>query len=255
MCMPSVLIGGQSQYHLLTAALHMRMIDRGYVFIPYDTLLYALPYNGAQYHMLGNDTNLRKAYDGVLTITMDSGERNFFEAFKDAQDRHEIRSSTPPEQVRPSVDPCDHIHRKTLYIHHHRCLLCQVSPFFGTIYNMMYYIAMAAEQARNDGGGRWVTGEIMGDSKGGFEFEGFNQHLSAGRNGEGMQARYVVLDYSGMGTSLYSTHALVAAHTDGKTGGLKYLSRSIHFAGSTPYTDSGCWFSPYFACSGGECIK
>lgn len=115
----------------------------------------------------------------------------------------------------------------------------------------MYYIAMAAEQARANGG-RWVTGSILGESKGGFEFEGFNQPLSAGRNGEGMQARYVVLDYSGMGTSFYSTHALEAAHTDGKTGGLKYLGRSIHFAGSTPYTDSSCWFSPYFACSGGK---
>ncbi|XP_044079707.1 retinal guanylyl cyclase 1 [Siniperca chuatsi] len=223
LCMPSVLIGGQSQYQLLTTALAMRMIDRGYVFIPYDTLLYALPYKDAHYYLLGNDTKLRKAYDGVLTITVDSGERNFYEAFKDAQDSYEIRSSTPPEQV---------------------------SPFFGTIYNMMYYIAMAAEQAR-DNGGRWVTGQILGDSKGGFEFQGFNQPLRAGRNGEGMQARYVVLDYSGMGTSLYSTHALEAAHTDGRTGGLKYLSRSIHFAGSTPYKDSGCWFSPYFACTGG----
>ncbi|XP_038563471.1 retinal guanylyl cyclase 1 [Micropterus salmoides] len=223
MCMPSVLIGGQSQYQLLTTALAMRMIDRGYVFIPYDTLLYALPYEDAHYYSLGNDTKLRKAYDGVLTITMDSGERNFYEAFKDAQDSYEIRSSTPPEQV---------------------------SPFFGTIYNMMYYIAMAAEQARVNEG-RWVTGQILGNSKGGFEFKGFNQLLRAGRNGEGMQARYVVLDYSGMGTTLYSTHILAAAHTDGKTGGLKYLSRSIHFAGSTPYTDSSCWFSPYFACSGG----
>lgn len=80
----------------------MRMIDRGYVFIPYDTLLYSLPYNNAHYYMLGNDTKLRKAYDGVLTITMDSGERNFYEAFKNAQDSYEIRSSTPPEQVRPS---------------------------------------------------------------------------------------------------------------------------------------------------------
>jgi len=69
----------------------MRMIDRGYVFFPYDTLLY---------NMLGNDTKLRKAYDGVLTITMDSGERNFYEAFKDAQDSYEIRSSIPPEQMR-----------------------------------------------------------------------------------------------------------------------------------------------------------
>lgn len=116
---------------------------------------------------------------------------------------------------------------------------------------MMYYIAMATEQARADSG-RWVTGEILSGSKGGFEFEGFNQHLRGGRDGEGMQARYVVLDYSGMGNSLYSTHVLEAAHTDGRIGGLKYLGRSIHFAGSTPYTDSSCWFSPYFACSGGE---
>uniref|UniRef100_A0A8D3AV80 Guanylate cyclase n=1 Tax=Scophthalmus maximus TaxID=52904 RepID=A0A8D3AV80_SCOMX len=223
MCMPSVLIGGQAQYRLLTTALAMRMIDRGYVFIPYDTLLYSLPYKDANYYALGNDTNLRKAYDGVVTITMDSGERNFHEAFKDAQNSFEIRSNTPPEEV---------------------------SPFFGTIYNMMYYIAMAAEQARTKGG-RWVTGQILGDSEGGFQFEGFNQHLMAGRGGEGMQARYVVLDYSGMGTSLYSTHTLDAAHTDGKTGGLKYLGRSIHFAGSTPYKDSSCWFSPYFACTGG----
>ncbi|XP_047463809.1 retinal guanylyl cyclase 1 [Mugil cephalus] len=223
MCMPSVLIGGQAQYQLLTTALTMRMIDRGYVFIPYDTLLYSLPYKDTSYYQLGNDTKLRKAYDGVLTITMDSGERNFYEAFKDAQDSYEIRSNTPPEQV---------------------------SPFFGTIYNMLYYTAMAVEQARASSG-RWVTGEILGESEGGFEFEGFNQHLGAGKNDEGMQASYVVLDYSGMGNSMYSTHSLQAAHTDGKTGGLKYLGRSIHFAGSTPYKDSSCWFSPYFACSGG----
>ncbi|TNN72478.1 Retinal guanylyl cyclase 2 [Liparis tanakae] len=223
MCMPSVLIGGQAQYQLLTTALAMRMIDRGYVFIPYDTLLYSLPYNDAPYYMLGNDTKLRKAYDGVLTITMDSGERNFYEAFKDAQDSYEIRSSVPPEQV---------------------------SPFFGTIYNMIYYTAMAAEQARTNGG-RWVTGEILGHSKGGFEFQGFNQHLKASRDGDGMLARYVVLDYSGIGHNLYSTHVLDAAHTYGGIGGLKYLGRSIHFAGSSPYTDSSCWFSPYFACSGG----
>lgn len=100
MCMPSVLIGGQAQYQLLTTALAMRMIDRGYVFIPYDTLLYSLPYKEAFYYMLGNDTKLRKAFDGVLTITMESGERNFYEAFKDAQDSFELRSSTPAEQVR-----------------------------------------------------------------------------------------------------------------------------------------------------------
>lgn len=100
MCMPSVLIGGEAQYQLLTTAKDMRMIDRGYVFIPYDTLLYSLPYKDAHYYSLSNDTKLRHAYDGVLTITMDSGERNFYEAFKDAQSSYEIRSSTQPEQVR-----------------------------------------------------------------------------------------------------------------------------------------------------------
>uniref|UniRef100_A0A8C8A1X0 Guanylate cyclase n=1 Tax=Oryzias sinensis TaxID=183150 RepID=A0A8C8A1X0_9TELE len=224
MCMPSVLIGGQAQYQLLTTALAMRMIDRGYVFIPYDTLLYSLPYKDAFYYMLGNDTKLRRAFDGVLTITMESGERNFYEAFKDAQDSFELRSTTPAEQV---------------------------SPFFGTIYNMMYYIAMAVEQTRASGV-HWVTGRSLGNSEGGFEFEGFNQPLQAGRNGEGMQAGYVVLDYSGMGNSLYSTHFLHPTHTDTMTGGLRYLGRAVHFAGSTPYTDSSCWFSPYFACSGGE---
>lgn len=103
MCMPSVLIGGHAQYQLLTTALTMRMIDRGYVFIPYDTLLYSLPYNNAAYYSLGNDTKLQKAYDGVLTITMDSGKRNFHEAFRDAQGSYEIRSSTSPEQVRLAV--------------------------------------------------------------------------------------------------------------------------------------------------------
>ncbi|KAJ0062132.1 hypothetical protein NL108_015710, partial [Boleophthalmus pectinirostris] len=221
MCMPSVLIGGQAQYQLLTTALHMRMIDRGYIFIPYDTLLYSLPYKDVSYPMFANDTKLRKAYDGVLTITMDSGKMDFFEAYKDAQEKYEIRSSSEPENV---------------------------SPFFGTIYNMMYFTAMAVEQARENSG-RWVNGEILGYNQGSFEFQGFNQHLQAGRNGQGMQARFVVLDYSGMGTTLYSTHALEAIHNDGKTGSLKYLGRSIHFAGSTPYTDSSCWFSPYFACS------
>lgn len=100
MCMHSVLMGGEAQHKLLTMAMHMRMIDRGYIFIPYDTLLYALPYKNVTYSVLANDTQLRRAYDGVLTITMDQGEQNFYEAFKEARDSYEIRSSAEPEQVR-----------------------------------------------------------------------------------------------------------------------------------------------------------
>ncbi|TRY96723.1 hypothetical protein DNTS_032206 [Danionella cerebrum] len=221
MCMHSVLIGGEDQHQLLTTAMDMRMIDRGYIFIPYDTLLYSLPYKDVNYPILANDTKLRRAYDGVLTITMDQGEENFYEAFKASQD---IRSSAAAEEV---------------------------SPFFGTIYNMLYYTAKAAEQSRAASGGRWVTGDILPKNKGGFEFEGFNQRVYGGTDGEGMQVRYAVLDTNGIGSSLHRTHALEAAHTFGKYGGLKYLGKSIHFAGASPSTDSNCWFSPFVACRGG----
>lgn len=44
MCMSSLLIGGKAQRELLLDALEMGMISDGYVFIPYDALLYAMPY-------------------------------------------------------------------------------------------------------------------------------------------------------------------------------------------------------------------
>lgn len=44
MCMSSILIGGEDQRELLLAALDMGMVSDGYVFIPYDALLYAMPY-------------------------------------------------------------------------------------------------------------------------------------------------------------------------------------------------------------------
>lgn len=99
MCMHSVLLGGESQYKLLTTAMRMRMIDRGYIFIPYDTLLYALPYKNVSYPVLDSDTQLRRAYDGVLTVTMDQAENNFYEAFREAKENYEVRSSAEPEQV------------------------------------------------------------------------------------------------------------------------------------------------------------
>uniref|UniRef100_A0A8C7JRJ1 Guanylate cyclase n=1 Tax=Oncorhynchus kisutch TaxID=8019 RepID=A0A8C7JRJ1_ONCKI len=222
MCMHSALIGGEAQYQLLTSASNMRMIDRGYVFIPYDTLTYSLP-KGTNLHALTNDSLLRKAYDGVLTITMDSSENTFYESFKEAQEKFEIRTSTPPDQV---------------------------SPFFGTIYNMIYYMAYAVEKSRMVAG-RWVDGETMLQSDGGVDFEGFNQHISSDEDGLGMLARYVVLDSDG-GDKLYMTHTLEAPHTLGKFGAVKYNGRSIHFAGSSPSTDSRCWFSPYITCSWGR---
>lgn len=44
MCMSSLLIGGEDQGELLLEALEMGMVSQGYIFIPYDALLYAMPY-------------------------------------------------------------------------------------------------------------------------------------------------------------------------------------------------------------------
>ena len=42
-----MLIGGEEQRQLLLDALEMGMVSDGYVFIPYDALLYAMPYQVA----------------------------------------------------------------------------------------------------------------------------------------------------------------------------------------------------------------
>ncbi|KAM6949194.1 retinal guanylyl cyclase 1 [Aplochiton taeniatus] len=221
MCMSSVLIGGEQQRDLLLEAQEMDMMSEGYVFIPYDALLYALPYQDAAFPQLTNDTQLRYAYRSVVTITMDSDE-SFYEAFNKAQLRKEIRSSITPRQV---------------------------SPLFGTIYNMVYFVAKAVEERRQAGGGRWVKGSQLLQSEGGFEFRGFNQVLYGGAGGQGMQARYVVLDASG--DRLVPTHTLGHAHTYGTLGGLRPMGRSFFFPAGKPPSSNFCWFSPDTACSHG----
>uniref|UniRef100_A0A8C6TDR0 Guanylate cyclase n=1 Tax=Neogobius melanostomus TaxID=47308 RepID=A0A8C6TDR0_9GOBI len=114
--MSSLLIGGEHQKELLLAALDMGMISDGYVFIPYDALLYALPF----------------------------------------------------QNIVSNVLPAP-----TLY---NLCLLTlKVSPLFGSVYNMVHYVANAVEERRKATGGRWVKGDTLVDSEGGFSFQGFNQ--------------------------------------------------------------------------------
>lgn len=40
---------------------------------------------------------------------------------------------------------------------------------------MVYFIAKAVEERRQASGGRWVTGDQLIQSDGGFDFQGFNQ--------------------------------------------------------------------------------
>uniref|UniRef100_A0A8P4K8J8 Guanylate cyclase n=1 Tax=Dicentrarchus labrax TaxID=13489 RepID=A0A8P4K8J8_DICLA len=221
MCMSSVLIGGEDQRELLLAALDMGMVSDGYVFIPYDALLYAMPYQDTVFPQLTNSTQLRHAYSSVLTVTMAS-DQSFYEAFRQAQMTREIRSAVSATEV---------------------------SPIFGTIFNMVYFVAKAVEERRQSGGGHWVAGNQLFQSDGGFNFQGFNQVLYGGKEGRGLQARYMVLDSDG--DRLVPTHSLAPAHTDGTLGGLRPLSHSFNFPGGKPPTASFCWFSPEEACTEG----
>lgn len=98
--MPSALVGGEEQATLLTKAREMGLADGRYVFVPYDTLFYSLPYRNHSYFILENDRVFREAYDAVLTITLQSGEKTFYEAFAAAQQKGEIRTDLEPQQVR-----------------------------------------------------------------------------------------------------------------------------------------------------------
>nr|XP_005997990.1 PREDICTED: retinal guanylyl cyclase 1 [Latimeria chalumnae] len=217
MCMHSVLIGGEEQRVLLEKAEDMKMTDGTYVFMPYDTLHYSLPYKDTPYYLLGNHTKLRRAYDAVLTVTVDSSGNTFYQAFQEAQRFYEIRSSWEATQV---------------------------SPLFGTIYNSIYFLAKAVEQSRGEG--RWVSGSNILQNARSIEFEGFNQRLWTGEGGE-LLTNYVVLDSDGTGNQLRATHTM-----DMATRILKETGSSIHFPqGSSPGTDAGCWFDSNTICTGG----
>ncbi|KAG7232656.1 hypothetical protein INR49_008236 [Caranx melampygus] len=221
LCMSSVLIGGEDQRDLLLAALDMGMVSDGYVFIPYDALLYAMPYQDTVFPQLTNSTQLRHAYSSVLTVTMAS-DQSFYKAFRQAQISREIRSAVAATEV---------------------------SPIFGTIFNMVYYVAKAVEERHQANSGRWVTGDQLVQSEGGFDFQGFNQVLYGGKEGCGLQARYMVLDSDG--DQLMPTHLLAPGHTGDTFGGLRPLRRSFTFPGGKPPSANFCWFSPEEACSGG----
>uniref|UniRef100_A0A8C4S5W1 Guanylate cyclase n=1 Tax=Erpetoichthys calabaricus TaxID=27687 RepID=A0A8C4S5W1_ERPCA len=218
MCMHSVLLGGQEQKILLEKAEELRMADGTYVFIPFDTMYYSLPYKKTPFPMLANSTKLQQAYDAVLTISIESKSQSFYEAFQEAKDSYEIRTALQPSQV---------------------------SPLFGTIYNSIYFLAMAVERSRRNN--RWVTGTSVSQNTRNIEFEGFNQPLWSNRHGE-LLANYVVLDSDGSNGFLRATHTVDMAN-----GMLKYMGNSIHFPqGSSPGTDSGCWFDSSTICTGGK---
>ncbi|KAG8137079.1 hypothetical protein E2320_005621 [Naja naja] len=58
-------IKGEDQAAFLSKAQELGLADGRYVFVPYDTLFYSLPYRNHSYFLLENDGAFRKAYDAV----------------------------------------------------------------------------------------------------------------------------------------------------------------------------------------------
>lgn len=100
LCMHSALIGGGVQKLLLETAYDMQMTDGSLVFVPYDTLLYSLPYRNVTYPALKSNSKLLRAYDAVLTVTIDSPQMSFYEAYGEAMEMGEVARTLKPQQVR-----------------------------------------------------------------------------------------------------------------------------------------------------------
>ncbi|KAF1523368.1 Retinal guanylyl cyclase 2, partial [Eudyptula albosignata] len=217
LCMHSVLIGGEEQATLLTKALEMGLADGRYVFVPYDTLLYSLPYQNNSFNIFDNNSKLQEAYDAVLTITLASGERTFYDAFREAKESGEITRDLEATQV---------------------------SPLFGTIYDAIYFMAMAIDSAQRKG--VRISGANIAEHTKNFSFPGFSHQVETDNCGKGL-SDYVILDTDGHGNQLFPTHLL-----DMSSDSVQSLGRAIHFpSGGPPKPDLSCWFDPDVLCTGG----
>ncbi|XP_066106125.1 retinal guanylyl cyclase 2 isoform X2 [Saccopteryx bilineata] len=217
MCMHSALIGGETQTHLLEWAHDLKMTDGTYVFIPYDALLYSLPYKHTPYQVLKNNSKLREAYDAVLTITVESQEKTFYQAYTEAAARGEISEKLESDQV---------------------------SPLFGTIYNSIYLIAQAMNYAMKENGQAKAASLVQHSRN--MQFYGFNQLIKTDANGNGI-SEYVILDTNWKEWELHSTYTV-----DMETELLQFRGTPIHFPGGRPpRADAKCWFAKGKICQGG----
>ncbi|XP_010903276.1 retinal guanylyl cyclase 2 isoform X3 [Esox lucius] len=217
MCMHSALIGGGVQKLLLEMALDMKLTEGSLVFLPYDTLLYSLPYHNVTYPALRNNSKLMKAYDAVLTVTIDSPKMSFYQAYQEAVDRGEIAGNVKPHQV---------------------------SPLFGTIYSSVLFMAHAVHRVRVSGD--WLSGPNLAQSTRNLDFQGFSHPIKTNRSGANL-ADYLILDTDGKTWDLRPTHRI-----DMEADMVRFLGRKIHFPqGIFPKIDSDCWFINGIICTGG----
>ncbi|XP_035938751.2 guanylate cyclase D-like [Halichoerus grypus] len=212
LCMHSALLGGPEQTALLSQAWAQGLADGRLVFLPYDTMLFALPYRNHSYLALRDSGPLQEVYDAVLTISLESGPLD--KASEAARASGEVAAQLEPEQV---------------------------SPLFGTIYDAVVLLAHALNRSQSHGAG--LSGAHLGDHTGALNVAGFSQRIRTDEKGRRL-AQYVILDTDGRGSQLVPTHIL-----DTGTWRVQPLDRAIHFpGGAPPARDSSCWFDPNMLC-------
>uniref|UniRef100_A0A3Q1IGT6 Guanylate cyclase n=1 Tax=Anabas testudineus TaxID=64144 RepID=A0A3Q1IGT6_ANATE len=217
LCMHSALIGGKVQQLLLETAYDMQMIDGSLVFVPYDTLLYSLPYHNVTYPALKSNSKLLRAYDAVLTVTIDSPHTSFYEAYREAMEKGEVAKTLKPQQV---------------------------SPLFGTIYNSVLLMAHTVRRVRQSG--EWMSGGNLAGHTRNLAFQGFSHPIKTNSSGSTL-LNYLILDTDGLSWELKPTYSI-----DIEAGMVRFLGRDIHFPHYYgPRKDSSCWFTPGVICSGG----
>ncbi|XP_072232312.1 retinal guanylyl cyclase 2 [Leuresthes tenuis] len=217
LCMHSALIGGSTQKLFLETAYDMQMIDGSLVFLPYDTLLYSLPYRNVTYPALKSNSKLLRAYDAVLTVTIDSPEVSFYDAYREAMERGEVAKTLKPQQV---------------------------SPLFGTIYNSVLFMAHAVHRVRESR--EWMSGGNLVQRTRKLDFQGFSHPIRTSSTGV-TQLDYLILDTDGSSPKLMPTYRI-----DMDVGMVRFLGQDVHFPqGYGPRRDAACWFTPGVICSGG----
>uniref|UniRef100_A0A8C4ZLE5 Guanylate cyclase n=1 Tax=Gadus morhua TaxID=8049 RepID=A0A8C4ZLE5_GADMO len=218
LCMHSVLLGGQTQRLLLETAYDMRMSDGGLAFVPYDALLFSLPHRNVSYDALRTNGKLRRAYDAVLTVTVESAAAgDFYEAYGAAVASGEVGKAWKPQQV---------------------------SPLFGTIYNSVLLMAYALRSLRDSGD--WLSGGNLARHTQNLELEGFSHPIRTNGSSTAL-LNFVVLDTDGLSWELRPTHRV---ELEGNM--VHFLGRDIHFPNAYgPSQDAACWFNKGPLCSAG----
>ncbi|XP_064438389.1 retinal guanylyl cyclase 1 [Mirounga angustirostris] len=217
MVMHSVLLGGEEQRCLLQAAEELGLADGSLVFLPFDTLHYALSPGPEALAALANSSQLRRAHDAVLTLTRHCPPgSSVMDSLSRAQEHQELPSDLNLEQV---------------------------SPLFGTIYDAVFLLAGGVARARAAAGGGWVSAEAVARHMQDAQVPGF-----CGTLGGAEEPPFVLLDTDAAGDRLFATYML-----DPTRGSLRSAGTPVHFprGRGAPGPDPSCWFEPDIICNGG----